>query len=866
MRNLRLGCALAALVAIPTATLAQSTGSREFDEEIVVTASKSAEGVAGIVVPNTSKTRQVLTSKTIQDQTPGQSILNTINLVPGVSFQNNDPYGSAGGTLNIRGFDSSRISLTFDGIPLNDTGNYAIFSNQQLDPELIDQVAVSLGSTDIDSPSASASGSTVNYTTRNPTKDFHVRAQGSVGELNFFRIFGIVDTGEIGPFGTRAWFSASHAENDTPFNNYGHIDKQQYNFKLYQPIGSNGDFVSVSGNYNQNRNNFFGSLPLREDTTIRNAAGVVTGTRVVGTASTNRFPSRAEEREYTVLHCQVAAARPGLADVPNTCGTSFDERFNPSNTGSVRVNSRFTLSDKLTLTVDPSYQYVKANGGGTANASEGTVNLRRTGVLTPAVNGVGYVGGTPFAGVDLNGDGDTLDRVTLLTPSQTHTDRFGVIANLRYDFSDTQSVRINYTLDYGKHTQTGEVARLNPDGTPTDVFPINIPIFDSTGTKLEKRDRFSKAILNQVSGQYRGKFFDERLTIDAGIRAPFFKRDLTNYCFTTAANGNVDCFGKNATTNATYAALNPTYQGPQQRIRKYDKILPSGGLTFAITPAVTLYGSYSKGLQVPGTDNLYNSFFFPTGNASANPKPETTDNFDGGVRFKTPQLQVSLAGWYTNFKNRLASTFDPIENVSVFRNLGTVHKYGVDGSVAYTPVDSVTLYVFGSYLKSKILNNLQANAAGTNCATANPNLLIDQTNCLFTAGKRESGAPVYTVGARAEGRLGPLQVGVQAKRTGERYINDQNTPVYQNGFAASPLAYQVYGATAPAYTLVDLDARISLKALVHNDTTYLQLNVSNVFDKYYVGGLGGGTTSNTSVNFVQIGSPRAISGTIVVGF
>ena len=38
---------------------------------------------------------------------PGQTILDTINLVPGVSFQNNDPYGSAGGTLTIRGFDST---------------------------------------------------------------------------------------------------------------------------------------------------------------------------------------------------------------------------------------------------------------------------------------------------------------------------------------------------------------------------------------------------------------------------------------------------------------------------------------------------------------------------------------------------------------------------------------------------------------------------------------------------------------------------------------------------------------------------------------------------------------------------------------
>jgi iron complex outermembrane receptor protein len=51
-----------------------------------------------------------------------------------VNFTQSDAYGSAGGNIRIRGFEGNRISLTFDGLPLNDTGNYAIFSNQQLDP------------------------------------------------------------------------------------------------------------------------------------------------------------------------------------------------------------------------------------------------------------------------------------------------------------------------------------------------------------------------------------------------------------------------------------------------------------------------------------------------------------------------------------------------------------------------------------------------------------------------------------------------------------------------------------------------------------------------------------------------------------
>ena len=57
--------------------------------------------------------------------------------------------------------------------------------------------------------------------------------------------------------------------------------------------------------------------------------------------------------------------------VEASCGTEFDRRYNPSNTGNVRVASKFTIMDGLVLTVDPSYQYVKANGGGTVSGFEG---------------------------------------------------------------------------------------------------------------------------------------------------------------------------------------------------------------------------------------------------------------------------------------------------------------------------------------------------------------------------------------------------------------------------------------------------------------------------------------------------------------
>jgi iron complex outermembrane receptor protein len=900
MKNMLYVSVASAALLIPGAAFAQSTGSIDFDEqEIVVTGARTDNGVAGVLAPDTSKAKAVLTQEFIGRQVPGQTINDIINQLPGVSFQNNDPFGSAGGKLYIRGFDNTRISQTFDGVPLNDSGNYSLYSQQQVDPELIEQVNVNLGSTDVDSPTAAASGSTVNYRTRNPYKDFGAKVVGSAGEFGFFRVFGSVDTGEVGPWGTRAFFSASHAENNNVFNrtgpgnNVGRIDKQQYNGRIYQPLGSNGDFVSIAGHYNQNRNNFLGSVALRTD--LLNGANP----RVV----TDRFPLTKDERFYAIARCQttkgvtetvaqISAAGYVDPDAANTCGSTFDERFNPSNTGNIRGASKFTLTDGLVLTVDPSYQFSKANGGGTVVAQEGRRDVNPVGgnsncqTLPAAANlncQTGYIAGIPYYGRDLNGDGDALDSVRVLAPSQTITKRFGVIASLRYDIDDNNTVRVAYSWDRARHRQTGETQILNTDGSPLDVFAINNALSDSAGNVLQKRDRLSYAILNQIAGEYRGEFFDEKLMVNVGLRAPFFKRKLTNYCATSSASGFVECFGTNSTGLAAWLANNPTVtvgagasaatspvQGPQTRTFKYNKLLPNLGLTYDLTDRASVFANYSQGLQVPRTDSLYNSFYFPASTDQANPIPETTTNYDLGVRYRSSTLIAQLSVWFTKYKNRLAEAYDPDLDRSVFRNLGTVDKYGIDGSVSYQPIPEISFYVFGSYMKSEIKDDLLVTELNSGVQIFSP-----------TEGKRESGSPVFTLGGRVQGRLGPLELGVQAKRTGKRYVNDSNLPIYATpilGTAPNQIGTVVFPSAAPAYTLVDIDARLSLEFLGLNDKTYFQLNVTNVFDKLYVGSFDGGNqspqynaasgalTGYTSPIFVQIGPPRTVMGSLVFAF
>lgn len=833
MKTLLLGSAATLALISPGVAFAQSTGTIDFEKEAIVVTGATAQDVGGIQAPNSSKAKAVLGQEIISHQAPGQTVNDIINLVPGVSFQNNDAFGSAGGTMTIRGFDSTRISQTLDGIPLNDSGGYALYSNQMLDPELIEQVNVNLGSTDVDSPTASATGSTVNVRSITPTDDFHVKFSGSLGDYDYMRVFGMVQTGVFTPFGTKAWFSASSATNDNVYGT-GKIDKQQYNAKIYQPIGANGDFVSVAGHWNVNRNNFFGSVPLRTD-----------ADRVVGADSSNRFPLTKDERFYAIAGCQTDTPEAGVADKANSCGTTWDYRYNPSNTGNIRINSRFTLADNLVLTVDPSYQYVKANGGGVVTGFE----TPYTGSNTNGTPAYGYIGGKPYFGVDLNGDGDLLDQVTVAAPSQTRTNRIGVIAALRWDLSATQTLRLNYTYDRARHRQTGEVGYVLQNGLSAQYFPMDHPLVDVNGNVMQKRDRLSYAILHQVSGEYSGRFLDDALRVNVGLRAPFMRRNLTNNCYTTSASGYVNC-GVVGVDGSDYSTFVPTsYSAPQHRVLDYNKVLPNAGVTYDFTRSFSIYANYSKGLQVPGTDNLYDSFYYPTDTAEADPKAETTDNFDVGFRYRSSKVQAQLSGWYTNYKNRLAKSYDVELDQTIYRNLGTVHKYGIDGSIAYQPIKEAYFYVWGSYLKSKIMDNVVTD-------------VVDGENVYaYTKGKRESGAPTYTLGARAQFILGPVELGGQVKRTGPRYVNDVNTPIYQT---ISGVSTQVYGAKAPAYTLVDFDARVNLDFTPLGKGTYLQFNLLNAFDKLYVGGFSG-NLSNDKVPNAQIGYPRTFMASLVVG-
>ncbi len=826
--------------------LAQSTGSIGFEEEevIVVTGSRADKGIEGIVLPDAPKTRAVLTQEFIDTQVAGQSVLNTINQIPGVNFTNNDAYGSSGGSIRIRGFDGARISLTFDGMPLNDSGNYSIFSNQQLDPEIIDQVNVNLGTTDVDSPTASAAGGTVNIRSLTPGNDPGAYLKASIGEEDFFRVFGIIETGEFTSFGTKAYVTASGARN-SKFKGPGGIDKQQYNAKIYQPIGDNGDFVSIAAHYNQNRNNFYRNASITDVALNGLTGGVaqIAATRTVAGGITTingdnitriTTPSAGYAFE-NLASCTRDPATAGVTDNENAGGTAnannlaftascsnyFGIRINPSNTGNIRINSKFSLTDNITLTIDPSFQYVLANGGGSTAQLETAAVLRGT---------------TTALGVDLNGDGDIRDTVRLYTPNNTNTRRFGLTASLIWDITDEHRVRVAYSYDRAKHRQTGEFGFLDAGGNPESPFSGRNarPVLAADGFQLQQRDRQSIALLNQIAGEYRGKFFEDKLIVNAGVRLPYFERNLDQRCYTqTGGTGFATCTSQPASALVIVAptAVAPFPAGalfaPFKADYKFNKALPNLGFVYKVIDKGSIFGSFAQGLSSPRTDNLYRA-------PRVEVNPETTDSFDLGVRYASSTVQFQVAGWYQTFKNRIVTSFDQDLGLSIDRNIGKVKQKGVDVSLTVRPVDFFNLYLFTSYIDSKIKSDVPLNA----------------TTFVDTSGKSIPETPEWQFGGRGGLRFGSVSASMQVKYVGKRFATDLND------------------VSVPSYVTADADMRVDLKDL-GLEKTYFQLNVFNLFDKRYIGSINtqisNAANGGSNPTFV-VGAPRTISGTIRIGF
>ena len=818
------------------AASAQSSGTVATEatelDAVVVTGTRGPFTTDGSIVAETvAKTRSTITQEFISTQSPGQTILQTLNLVPGLNFVNSDPYGNSGGNIRLRGFDGNRVSLTFDGIPLNDTGNYATYTNQQLDPELIERAAVNTGTTDVDSPTASATGGTINYTTARPLEEMGAQFNATFGAFDYRRLYARFDTGAFGPWDTTAYLTFSGTDYDK-FKGPGNLEKRQYNGRIYQNLGD-GNFASLSAHWNRNRNDFYNNFITQAQfdsgTYLEQDAACRLPTPAGGTAQND--------------NTQATFTRSDGTTGTGSCTNFYGLRINPSNTGNVRGQFSYGLTDSIRFTFDPSFQYVTANGGNYSFAAETDNRFDQN--LTNT-NGIG---------MDLNGDGDVLDTIGIYAPSNTTTNRYGIISSLIWDLNEDHRLRAAYTLDYGRHRQTGEGILLGRDGRPANVFggherwgSPELRLLGRDGSHYRSRDRFSIAELNQFALEYRGQFLEDSVTINIGARAPYFRRELNQYCYTQNGSSTVRCTTEATTPdltrpgNVNFTGTTGSWIAPYQAELEFNDILPSVGVNWRFADGHSVYASYAEGISVPRTDNLYQPVRSTTGALDFSAvQPELTKSWDLGYRFRNDMFLAQGAFWYTSYENRIVSARDndpssPTFDLVIDRNVGSVEQWGFDGQLGWNVTDTLSLYGSASYNESEIQDNLFF--GNFNCTNANqvpgstPACGAGTLIPLFlpTAGKSLVETPDWTFSARMDWDVTQdLSVGLQAKYVGDRWATDVNDEV------------------SPAYTVVDFDARYDLTSLVGIRDAFLQVNVTNLLEEEYLGNISSGNNSLGSV-------------------
>ncbi len=772
---------------------AQSTATEEV--EVVVKGNK--KGLGPITKENGPKTKTAIDQAYISSQTAGQTIAETLNLAPGYNFTNNDPYGSSGGNVRLRGLDGSRVSLTMDGVQLNDAGNYAVYTNQQLDPELIASATVVTGATDVDSMTASASGGTVSYTTLKPTDKFGVDTTLSMGSYNYTRGFLMVNTGKIGPWGTMAYLTYSKQNYDTFTTenpDTGKLKKQQYNFNVYQPL-SNGSYFGIRGNYNENRNRF------------------IFGQSLSNFAKNGKYYNSA-----------------GVANI------------NPSDTGNIRAYSKWVINDHFFFTVDPTYQYVLANGGGTAGISE--------------VDGKMSVSSRTFyykelAGVDINKDGDATDTsVSIYNANTTQTNRYSITSTGVYSFDRGDVIRFGASFDRGRTRQSGESTLLNADGSVINPFggreETALRIIGKDGSTHERRYRFSLANVDTFFLEYRGRFLEDKLFVSVGLKQQKMERDLTQYCYspddgsgsyapycTTATptkdngNGTVS-FGYTylTTTNADGSKTAHTaFIKPFHTVVSFSKSLPSLGATYKLDDNNQVYANYSESLSAPRTDNYYGVIIKDGVVKAANPLPETNKTIELGYRFTAPTFTAQADVWAQKYENRIVSSYDPDSDSYFDRNVGSVDLKGFEASAAYAPSSKLSLYGGLTYTKTEILDNYASGATAT----------------VNTKGKALPEVPDWmgTFGVVYK-PFADFTFSLNGKYVGKRFATDLND------------------LSTPAYTTWNGSVRWDLPEVAFTKPgTYFQLNVINLTNEYYYGSISSTVAASNNPSF-NVGAPRTV--------
>lgn len=779
-----------ALTAAACLTCATQAQAQETPSAKAVDASSGEIGseAPDIVVIGVGETRSVSTllPSNLDTLPPGTSVQKSLNFLPGVMAQSIDALGvnEQSLSLQVRGFSTTHLGYTLDGMPLGD-GAYNNYNGLTISRALISEnlgrADLATGIAGLGIASTSNLGGAVTYTSSDPHKELGFAVRQTIGSDNGLRTFARIDTGEHGGFS--AYLSGSYSQQDL-FVNQGAYTKstgKQFNGKLKYAF----DGGTITAFADISRTNQADDPYLSKDMLSR--LGYDWGGYAPDWQSYLGVAYCTVTAPTAPSKCVAAPAPQKNADVTFTNGQILrnDDLF--------YVAGDYALSKSLSAHLQLYH-----------HSDKGAGNNFITGWST-------------------QGTASTADDLPVQIRDTRYTiNRTGVVGSLSWH------VGFN-TLEAGFWVEDNSSSAARYIWTNV-TGPFDLGHYLQGQPDLAQWVQVTKWKTNQFYVQDTVSLLDDALSFDFGFKSTYAKSDAE------------------AREGIAKAAPPASSQFATGTLVAKDNFLPEVGLRWKVAPGHELYASYAENMAMfqggfkLGPQSVTQAIWDVQGKTL---KPETSRSFEGGYRYVSRLLQLSLSGYWVKFDNRLLQ-YNPCPTNqqqnpgcgNSFHNAGSVTSRGVELGVLLRPLQWLSWY----------------NSVSLNKTTYDQDLNFCTTTCTLyaTAGKQQVDTPKTMVSSVLTVKQGGFSASLQGKYTGRRYYTYTN----DQSFAG--------------YTTFDLGLGYDFGHVGPLKGAKLSLNVTNLTDRRYASNFDNSVFAPTdpagTILVFHSSAPRQVFGTISAAF
>lgn len=429
----------------------------------------------GLMAPQHGpKTKQAITRDYIATQAPTSNPVQLLSMLPGANTASSDPFGLQGSTISVRGMTSGQIGWLFEGMPLNDVGNSAFYANDVVLSEDLREVSLTPGSSNINTPTISASGGLVEMNMIDPSHHAGGMIDTAYGSYNTSREFIRLESGDIGHTGARSFVSFANVHGND-WRGPGKVKSKQVDAKLVKDW-ADGSQTRLALSY--------ASQDTQED-----RYPTLSQFKEYGNSQDYNYTKIRNTANYYKLHRNMFQSM--AATLPNE----------------IMVTRRFHISET------PYLYYGYGNGGGASTLTAGSVysGTQKTPLLDP--NGNVMANGTT---------------VMAYTPSIAKTVRIGNVFKGSLELGN-HTITGGYWYEWSDKMQQTAASYIDPvSGEAANIWGQTYNYLTPNGYPYASRSQITFSQVHMWFIEDQIDLLQKKLHIEIGFKDAFVKRDGYN--------------------------------------------------------------------------------------------------------------------------------------------------------------------------------------------------------------------------------------------------------------------------------------------------------------------------------------------------